>query len=289
MKNRAFTLLELLVVITIIGILASVVVVSMSGSTDSATIAKGKAYSQQVHALLGHEAVGVWNFDEGEGDTVYDILGYGNHGTFVGDTHFVDSDIGGYALSFDGTGDYVDCGEDESLNIIEAITIETWVKINSLDNTWRAIIEVTPHFPIKQTTENKIRFQVNTVNGSNNILFTSPKIETWYHLSLTYDNNNLLDGLIAYVDGIRIGNNNTNSGFLSSITSVWKISNQTAPPTQSFNGLIDNVRIYSAALPSAEIQKHYVQGLERLLANQAITQVEYDQRMEEFNKSLASI
>jgi prepilin-type N-terminal cleavage/methylation domain-containing protein len=51
-KQKAFTLLELLVVITIIGILSSIVIVSMSGSTDSANIAKGKAYSQQIHALL---------------------------------------------------------------------------------------------------------------------------------------------------------------------------------------------------------------------------------------------
>jgi hypothetical protein len=54
------------------------------------------------------------------------------------------------------------------------------------------------------------------------------------------------------------------------------------------NGLIDEVRIYSEALPSTEIQKHYVQGLNNLLANQAITQVEYDQRMAEFNQYLAS-
>ena len=63
-QNKAFTLLELLVVITIIGILSSIVIVSMSGSADSASIAKGKAYAQQVQALLGHEARGMWDFDE---------------------------------------------------------------------------------------------------------------------------------------------------------------------------------------------------------------------------------
>ena len=56
--------------------------------------------------------------------------------------------------------------------------------------------------------------------------------------------------------------------------------------SQYFFGLIDEARIYTEALPSTEIQKHYVQGLEKLLANQAITQAEYDQRMEEFNQSL---
>jgi hypothetical protein len=56
-----------------------------------------------------------------------------------------------------------------------------------------------------------------------------------------------------------------------------------------FPGLIDEVRIYSEALPATEIQEHYVQGLNKLLANQVITQAEYDQRMEEFNQYLVSI
>ena len=55
-----------------------------------------------------------------------------------------------------------------------------------------------------------------------------------------------------------------------------------------FSGLIDEVRIYSEALPATEIQKHYVQGLNKLLVNQAITQSEYDKRMKEFNQYLVS-
>ena len=109
MKYRAFTLLELLVVITIIGILASIVIVSMSGSTDSATIAKGKIYAQQIHALLGANALGVWNFDEGTGTVVKDLSGYNNHGVITGADWTEDTPIGqGYALSFNGSSDYVD-------------------------------------------------------------------------------------------------------------------------------------------------------------------------------------
>jgi hypothetical protein len=33
-----------------------------------------------------------------------------------------------YGLEFDGTDDYVDCGNNEALNITDAITIEAWVK-----------------------------------------------------------------------------------------------------------------------------------------------------------------
>jgi prepilin-type N-terminal cleavage/methylation domain-containing protein len=137
MNNRAFTLLELLVVITIIGILASIVVVSMSGSTDSATIAKGKAYAQQVHALLGANAVGVWNFDEGAGTTLTDISGYGNNGTLNKGANgtgldWVASDIEGTALQFDGMDDYVIVIDSPSISPTSAITVSLWYKGNEV-------------------------------------------------------------------------------------------------------------------------------------------------------------
>jgi len=75
-------------------------------------------------------------------------------------------------------------------------------------------------------------------------------------------------------------------------------SSKTATPTifisgwsndtrYKFNGKIDEVRIYNVALPTAQIQQHYVQGLEKLLANKAISPTEYSQRMAELGKLLA--
>jgi len=288
MNNRAFTLLELLVVITIIGILSSIVIVSMSGSTYSATIAKGKAYAQQVHALLGANAVGVWNFDEGTGDTVYDISGYGNDGTLVGDTHFIDSDIEGHALSFDGTGDYVDCGNGESFNITSAITVLYWeYDISPVHTSGR--VGKKSIFDISRRGVSDIYTHVY-VDSAYQGLYGTDKLTpgAWHHVVMTYDS--LTRELAVFINGIKeLSKILTGLSEYTLNASVYnlEIGRMGYQGTiDYFHGLIDDVRIYSEALSAAEIQKHYVQGLEKLLSNQAITRSEYDQRMEEFNQSL---
>ena len=66
--------------------------------------------------------------DEGSGPTTSDESIYGNDGTIYGAT-WVDG-IKGYALSFDGTDDYIDCGNDTSLQITGNLTVEAMVKLN---------------------------------------------------------------------------------------------------------------------------------------------------------------
>ena len=291
--SRSFTLLELLVVITIIGILTSIVVVSMSGSTDSANIVKGKAYTQQVQALLGHETVGMWNFDEGSDDTCYDISGYGNDGTINKGANgtgleWVDSDIEGSALQFDGVDDGVYIGNPIALRQMSMFSVEAWVNFSALTGTYEG-----------RTIFNKgSNGGVGTLwiyyNGSSNRLYVeldkiapyyswTPVLGQWYHVLITYNSENIrwyLNGILVktYASSEKLFNN----------TADAIIGRYQSSYTHCFNGLIDEVHIYTEALPSTEIQKYYVQGLEKILANQGITQAEYSQRMEEFNQFLVS-
>jgi len=297
MNNRAFTLLELLVVITIIGILSSIVIVSMSGSTDSATIAKGKTYAQQVHALLGANAVGVWNFDEGTGTTLTDISGYGNNGTLNKGANgtgldWVASDIEGTALQFDGVDDYVDCGNKMSLNQNSTITVETWINTNKADSYQRIIANADVNsgspqigYELMINSNNDLVFYVKGLlsSGSASIPASLISLDSWYHIVGTYNG----DRIRIYWNGINEDTNSLSAGNFSNIKTLY-IGRRQSSILQLFSGLIDGVRIYSEALPSTEIQKRYVQGLNKLLANQAITQAEYDQRMEEFNQALVS-
>jgi prepilin-type N-terminal cleavage/methylation domain-containing protein len=291
--DRAFTLLELLVVITIIGVLASIVVVSMSGSTDSATIAKGKAFSQQVRALLGHEAVLDLNFNESTADTcpdgedVCDASGYGNNGTLYGNASFIPSSVDGYALSFDGAGDYVNCGNNSILDVFRTsgsklLTIEVWIKRNIIGTAQQIINKgiAGEGYKLEFTPANGILF---TTWGVKDYYFSSTVTDTkWHHIAIVFDSS--YDATF-YLDGL---SNEKIAGNLVGISSNQSLEiGIRSSTTHSFSGLIDEVRIYAEALSATKIQKHYVQGLEKLLANQAIIQSEYDQRMEEFTQFLA--
>ncbi|MGB7053997.1 MAG: LamG-like jellyroll fold domain-containing protein, partial [bacterium] len=68
--------------------------------------------------------IGLWHFDEGSGDTVYDASPNGNHGTIFDATWTVGRF--GSALHFDGVDDYVRVLNSPSLNPTSAISIELW-------------------------------------------------------------------------------------------------------------------------------------------------------------------
>ncbi len=286
-SQKAFTLLELLVVITIIGILSSIVIVSMSGSTDSANIAKGKAYAQQVHALLGSETVLDLNFNEGfyntcsTGKDVCDASGYGNGGEIYNDeATFISSPIDGYALSFDGNNDYINIPND--LGDPSEMTIEFWFYVSESDKIR------TQYLMDGRNGGNWWFLQSYSPSGTGNINFYSRVIVDpadwtagkWNYLvlitkstkSAIYINGELKatgTGLNPNIgQNMRIGTRYTNSSY--------------------FRGNFDEISIYASTLPETEIHKRYVQGLKRLLANQAIIQAEYDQRMEKFNQFLTS-
>jgi hypothetical protein len=77
--------------------------------------------------LLGAPALAL-PMQEGSGSIVEDISGFDNNGTITGAT-WTRLPSGLWCLSFDGTDDYVDCGNDKSLDITGALTIEAWINL----------------------------------------------------------------------------------------------------------------------------------------------------------------
>ena len=272
MKNKSFTLIELLVVIAIIGLLASIVIVNLRGTRSKANIARGLHFSQSVHHALGAYAVGVWSFDEGSGTTANDSSGYGNNGTLANgpvwrcastDPNYTPSGQG-CSLYFDGENDYVDCGNDASLNITDAITVSAWVKPTAVELKEIFIISKASAYFLDAMRSWSLypHFYIYPVGASANAAGSNTKLTagTWNHLVGTY--NSADKTIRIYLNGKQTG--------VTVLADNYKISTSgitlrvgSSYGTNYFNGIIDEVRIYNQELSEAEIQKHYAEGIKR--------------------------
>jgi len=262
-KTKSFTLIELLVVIAIIGLLSSIVLVA-TGSRDKARIAKGLEFSQTIQNTIGSEAVGIWRFEQNS----LDSSGYNNHGIVTGAVYT--DGILGSALSFDGVDDYVDCGSNSSLNVRDMITVEAWVKPNTLatsDATQQGIYARSSNysFLLLSYAYGKI-YALQSCNGSTwNSYYLTPsgilQIGIWTHIVATYDSSTGKTSI--YVNGEPA---NASAQLIGSACQVYSIAQTyigSCYNAKRFNGLIDEVRIYSQVLSTSDIQQLYVEGLER--------------------------
>ena len=297
-SNLAFTLVELLVAIAIVGLLSTVIFVSFSGVRDKARIAKGLYFAKQLETSLGADLVGRWNFDEGEGNTAYDSSGYNNNGTITGATWKCATDDSnntpsgkGCSLSFSGSSNKVETNiTTQNSYFHNGFTISAWIYpkgwgggdfgriVNKSD---AANASNGFHFSLRRSSSS-MEFQMNASSekypSNNSISFNQ-----WQHVVLVIkpvDANN--SSATFYIDGIQSGNLDqpVNKG-LSDITTVnpLTIGNRSNATDRAFNGLIDEVLIYSTPLNFSEIQSQYYTGLNNLLAKGLMTEEEYQEKL----------
>ncbi len=264
--KKSFTLIELLVVIAIIGLLVIIIAIPTNRARRGASIARILQYEASLHRYLGSDIVGWWQFDEGEGSVAKDISGYSNDGTIHGAT-YVDGVPGkeGYALEFDGSGDYVDISNDDILKLSEGGTIGAWFKMDSWGgDSWSNTIVgkggggwANHHYILfKQSGTTNMLFSVS--DGTNYLGTSGPKtpsllLDTWYYITAVWNNTQKC----IYLNGSLM---QCVSSTIMPIDSAASVSiGRTGTSTYYFNGKIDDVRIYSRALTSEEINTLYTE------------------------------
>lgn len=284
MKQRAFTLIELLVVIAIIGVLASVVLVNLSGSREKARVAKSLQFGQSINHALGAYAMGIWSFDyiqENGNATATDVSGYDNHCRLIGSPGQVEGIIRN-GLSFDGSTDYLDCGANPSLEMgTDDITVTVWIKTNSFSADHTGIVTKGAYGGVDKGYElsyrsgtliqNDLHFWIgyyDVIEGTNKRIYTSSDDDlglddgNWHFIAVSADR----DGdIVYYVDSDDVGSASLAAceGYDASNPARNLHIGRWSNAVQSFNGIIDEVRIYKEALSVSEIQKHYVEGLRK--------------------------
>ncbi len=200
--------------------------------------------------------VGQWSFNETSGTIAYDSSGFGNHGTMYSSTtptYLVSNNT----LNLDGSDDYVDCGNDESLDITEAITIEAWIKpigLHSPSNLGSIVYMGgnAPRYYHDDTTKTLyVRFQTTNDDITRELSANLIPMNEYHHTAITYNGINL----VSYVDGIPRATYPASGSIVSPGSGATRIG--VYGSTHFFNGLIDEVRIYNRALSAEEIQATY--------------------------------
>ena len=202
------------------------------------------------------DCVSHWSFDEGTGDTAHDEnITNSNTGTRSGFTDgWVSGRYGDYALDFDGTDDYVDCGNDASLNITDAITIAAWVNTNDTSSeqkivnkrdTWNSLDGYSMYI----TSQNLYFEYGNGVNYRQLSRSMSYAAGEWMHVAITLEGSTVT----FYKNGSALG---TQAGISGIATNAYHLAIGSKHfVSLPFHGSIDEVRIYNRALTNDEINQ----------------------------------
>jgi len=184
-----------------------------------------------------------------------DLSGHENNGTIYG-AQCVQG-RSGKALSLDGVDDYVNCGEDESLNLTNAITVAVWMKTDIAknfqglvdrkyndDGSWSLYLQ-----------ENGAAFATAIPGGRIKTVAYFDYTGAWHHIVATFSLSEERQKI--YIDG-DFKAESTRSTALQEPTYPLNIGRARLPDLgHYFNGAIDEVRIYSRALSEKEIKWLY--------------------------------
>ncbi len=299
--NKSFTLIEILVVIVVIGVLSSFIFIGMSSISQKANFAKGQVFLNLTDNALLIGRVSQWKLDQVNGTnlaTTLDAWG-SNTGTlydgastacfFGGSSTVCPQPVtsgcpSGNCLSFDGSNDYVNCGSDTSLNLSDNIfTISAWIKTNN-SGSWKWIYQFGEHSSNKDRslTINSSNKATLYVYGNNAVGITSVTDNVWYYIVGTSNGTTIR----IYVNG---NSENTATPTFSAYAYLGTRIGRNGDGSYSFNGLIDDVRIYNQAIPTSEIQQNYFIGINNLYKNNGITLNEFNQRLVELKNNIGSI
>ncbi|HEX08424.1 MAG TPA: LamG domain-containing protein, partial [Thermoplasmatales archaeon] len=186
-----------------------------------------------------------------------------NTGTTHNTTFYVDdtppiSSIGignpknGYSLYFDGSNDYVDCGNDSSLDLTDNFTIEAWINPYSFsfDAGIVSKYQELGHKGYVLRLANAEPY--NRINFRGVLGSTLLQAKKWYHVVAVVKNGIAYLYLNGTLDG---------SGSFGDIVvneDILTIGVDYLQSPRYFHGLIDDVRIYNKPLTQAEILSNYL-------------------------------
>lgn len=215
-----------------------------------------------LNSLFAQDIIAHWTFDEGVGDSAYDLSGNGNHMNLLNGVAWIDG-LNGNALSFDGVDDKGLCAHKSIQTGMAELTIETVVWINSLpkDSHWGPIISKWGAGGIVDDAWGIDVDRLSPHGGHGVVVGKSSKhingkvtipTEKWIHFVFTWDGLNMF----LYIDGNKVDSTPASLlGNINNSNTEIRLGHNTDP--HFFNGKIDQITVYGKALSSQQVKNNH--------------------------------
>lgn len=204
--------------------------------------------------------IAYYKLDENNGSNIFDSSGNNNHGIFgVGDSSPSWTDGKIKKSVFFGGGDYIDISNTNFQNKFTQandFTISSWIKINTLGSN-NPIVGQQSNSYMNFFINSSSRLCLSLDDGS---VCSNQSVETnsWQHVVVTYKGTDSSQQVYLYLNGNLIGSG-IEPDDASPSTSQLYIGYENRF-FNSFNGSIDEIKIYNSALNQNEILQDYNQG-----------------------------
>jgi hypothetical protein len=164
------------------------------------------------------------------------------------------------ALDFDGTNDYVTCGNNSSINIFGDITLETWVKLDAYSSDWVRLIGKgigsSRTYGLWLANNGRLLFQIYGSTNADLHSTSALQINKWHHIAAVREGN----VMSIYIDGILEATQNyagTGGSNSEPLTLGY------APGLHTYlNGKMDETRIWNIARSQSQIKSSMGECLE---------------------------
>ena len=239
------------------------------------TEAPGKAVSGAKTSEDG--PVAWWKFDEGEGEVAIDIAG--DKEDPILRTFWYRQGVSGNAIKSDGFTTHIVRDAAEAPKLQDAFTVEAWVAPQAFPYNWCAIVnqgkdhKAGYFFGVSELGQIALNVAVDGKWVECATKKTIPFMTKWSHITGTFDKRK---GITVYIDGEVAAQQNTRGKFTPAKNTDLQIGRNhkktlmvteslvreevNFPTSYSFDGLIDELKIYSRALSADQVSQSYKQS-----------------------------
>lgn len=200
--------------------------------------------------------IGWWKCDETNGTTLNDSSGSGFNGSLLagGSINWVGGKIGG-AVQLGGTGNWgFDVGAHHSLQT-PPFTYTAWVWCTNTANYWCIIGPSAINDPVFALYQPTSQIYLGNYAGALGISTGSITSGQWWWVAMSYDQTGTA-AIKFYTNSVSAGNANSSGTFPLS-ANFW-IGTQVVN-TYTWNGMLDDIRVYNRILSTNEISYLYHQ------------------------------